>query len=248
MGAIREEPVEVIEEEITGLPIPADSEIVLVGWCPPGKSRTEGPFGEFTGYYASKEMERPYIEIERVYFRNNPILTGAPPARPPHSYSYFNTLVRSTLIYHQLKNIGIPEIEGVWTHDGPGTLFITVSIKQRYAGHAKQTGLAVLDIGSRMGIGGRFVIVTDEDVDVTNITDIIWALTTRTNPERSIEIVRDYRTASLDPMVRKPAKSFSNSCAVITACKPYDWIDEFPESIDFSPELIKKVKDKWGVK
>ncbi|MBM2831284.1 MAG: ubiquinone biosynthesis protein UbiD, partial [Dehalococcoidia bacterium] len=248
LGAIRGEPVQVIEEEITGLPIPADSEIVLVGWSPPGKTRTEGPFGEFTGYYASKEMARPYIEIERIYFRNKPILTGAPPARPPHSYSYFNTMVRSSLIHHQLNTIGIPDVRGVWTHESPGTLFIAVSIRQRYAGHAKQAGLAALDIGSRMGIGGRFVVVTDEDLDVTNTTDIIWALSTRTNPERSIDIVRDYRTASLDPMVKKPANSFSNSCAVITACKPYEWMDQFPESIDFSTQLIEKTKRKWGVK
>ncbi|MBM2832823.1 MAG: UbiD family decarboxylase, partial [Dehalococcoidia bacterium] len=55
IGAIRGEPVEVIEEEVTGLPIPADSEIVVVGWCPPGKTRMEGPFGEGTGYYGSAE-------------------------------------------------------------------------------------------------------------------------------------------------------------------------------------------------
>lgn len=248
IGAIRGEPVQVIEEEITGLPIPADSEMVLVGWSPAGKTRMEGPFGEFTGYYASKEMERPYIEIERIYYRNKPIITGSPPARPPHSYSYFGTLIRSMMLEQQLKNLGIPDITGVWMHESPANLFITLSVKQRYAGHAKRAALAALDLGTRMGIGGRFVIVTDEDIDVTNISDILWALTTRTDPEKSIDIVRGYQTASLDPMVKKPAKTFSNSSAIITACKPFDWIEEFPQSIEFSPEAIQKTKKKFGIK
>ncbi|MDP2743760.1 MAG: UbiD family decarboxylase [Dehalococcoidia bacterium] len=248
IGAIRGEPVEVIEEEITGLPIPADSEIVLVGWSPPGKTRMEGPFGEFTGYYASGEVQRPVIEIERIYYRNKPILTGAPPSRPPHGWFYFVTLMKSVTLEHQLREIGIPDVRGLWLHESPGNLFVTVSIKQRYAGHARQTALAALDLAARAGIGGRYVIVTDEDVDVTNISDILWALTTRSDPERSIDIIRDYRSASLDPIIRKPAASFSGSCAIINACKPYEWMNEFPRAIAFSPEVVKRVKEKYGLK
>ncbi len=71
VGAVRGEPIKIIKEEITGLPIPADAEIVIVGWSPPGKVRTEGPFGEFTGYYSGAEdTPQPFIQIERVYFRD----------------------------------------------------------------------------------------------------------------------------------------------------------------------------------
>ncbi len=67
MGAVRGEPMELITDEITGLPFPADSEIVIAGFCPPDKRLPEGPFGEWHGYYASKERPAPIIEVKRVY-------------------------------------------------------------------------------------------------------------------------------------------------------------------------------------
>ncbi|MFC1962992.1 UbiD family decarboxylase, partial [Chloroflexota bacterium] len=122
IGAIRGKPVEVIEEEITGLPIPADSEIVLVGWCPPGKTHLEGPFGEFTGYYASGERQNPIIEVERVYFRNHPIMLGSPPGRPPNDTDYYFSLLANVMSENELKRCGIPEVKGVWNHSIVGAM------------------------------------------------------------------------------------------------------------------------------
>ncbi len=245
-GAIRGQPVEVIEEEITGLPIPADSELVIVGWCPPGKTRVEGPFGEWTGYYASKERPTPVLEVERIYHRNNPIILGCPPGRPPTSNAYFRALIRSAMLYNFLVNSGIPDIRGVWlSPEGVSRLLLVISIKQRYAGHAKQA--AIFASQSRIGAYmGRYVIVVDEDIDPTNIQDVLWALFTRSDPEKDIDIIRRAWASSLDPTIRKPTKAYFNSRAIIDACKPYEWIDEFPETIAISPELAERVKQKWG--
>lgn len=246
MGAVREEPIKVIKEEITGLPIPADSEVVIAGWCPPGKTMIEGPFGEFTGYYASKERPAPIIEVERIYHRNNPIILGCPNHRPPSNESfYYEQVLKSAIVHNELIRSGIPDVRGVWISDVGLQQLIVVSIKQRYAGHAKRA--ALLASQSRVGAYmGRYVIVVDEDIDPTNIQDVLWALCTRSDPEKSIDIIRRAWSTPLDPVIRKPTEAFFNSRAIIDACKPYEWIDEFPEEIKTSPELIEKVKQKWG--
>ncbi len=246
IGAIRGEPVEVVEEEITGLPIPADSEIVIAGYCPPGKTRMEGPFGEFTGYYAGEQKEEPIIEVERVYYRNDPIILGSPPGRPPSDFSYNQNLWYSALLQRRLENIGLPDVKAVWFNEAVGAFLLTVSIKQRYAGHAKQAGLLASQLA---GVGVtivRYVIVVDEDIDVTDIRDVLWALCTRSDPDKDIDIIRGLPSTRLDPMTRKPATAFFASRAIIDACKPYEWINEFPEVIDFSPEIVGRVQEKWG--
>ncbi len=243
LGAIRQKPVKVIKEEITGLPIPADSEIVIAGWCPPGKTKTEGPFGEWTGYYASKELPAPVIEVERIYHRNNPIILGSQNDRPPSDGTYLMSLMLSATLQNEMAKNGIPDVKGVWYSTVAGRMLIVISIKQRYAGHAKQAALYATQ--SRVAHSGRYVIVVDEDIDPTNIEDVLWAMCTRSNPETDIDIIRRAWSSPIDPMVRKPTKVFFNTRAIIDACKPYEWFDEFPQDIRLDPELVAEVKAKW---
>ncbi len=245
MGAVRQEPIKVIREEITGLPIPADSEIVIVGWCAPGETRAEGPFGEWTGYYASKQRPEPAIDVVRLYHRNNPIILGSQPGKGPNDSSFFITLVRSALLHNELEGAGVPDVKSVWCAEVGLQLWIIISIKQRYAGHAKQAALLACQLRTGGAYMGRYVIVVDDDIDVTNMQDVLWALCTRSDPEKDIDIIRKAWSSPLDPTIRKPADDFSNSRAIIDACKPYAWIDEFPQTIEFNPELVDRVKRKW---
>ena len=84
----RGEPVEVVRSELYGLPIPARAELVIEGGMHPGEVTPEGPFGEFTGYYAGGRSDQPVVRVRRVYHRSNPLLTVAPPIRPPSNFSY----------------------------------------------------------------------------------------------------------------------------------------------------------------
>ncbi len=244
MGSIRNAPVRVIKEEVTGLPLPVDSEIVIAGWCPPDKARLEGPFGEWHGYYASKERPAPIIEVERIYHRNDPIILGCPPARPPSDSSYWRALMSSATLHNALAKAGVPDVRGVCVSDVGLEQFMTVSIKQRYAGHARQAALLLSQLrqGSYMN---RYVVVVDEDIDPTNIQDVMWAISTRSNPETSIDIIRRTRSSSVDPTIRKPSTAFFNSRAIIDACKPFEWIDEFPKVIDFKPEVVERMRKKF---
>ncbi|MBI4334709.1 MAG: UbiD family decarboxylase [Chloroflexi bacterium] len=244
IGAIAREPVEVIQEETTGLPIPANSEAVLVGWSPPGKKRLEGPFGEFTGYYASGEVMSPIIEVERIYHRNDPIILGSPPGRPPSDSNYYQCLMCSANLHNDLVKAGVPDLVGVFFHEMALQQFITVAIKQRYAGHARQTALLASQL-ARGGSMNRYVMVVDEDIDPTNNNDVMWALSTRSDPEKDIDILRRTRSTPLDPIMRKPAEAYFNSRAIIDACKPYEWKDQFPKPVDFDPALARSLKEKF---
>lgn len=245
IGAIRREPVKVIKEEITGLPIPYDSEIVLAGWCPPNMKMDEGPFGEWTGYYASKQAPAPIVKLERIYHRNSPIILGAPPSRPPHDSAYYRMIMGSALLFNDLQKNGIPEVKGVWLSEAGLELLIVISLRQRYPGHAKQAALFVTQ--NRLSASlGRHVIVVDEDIDPSNMNDVIWAFCTRCDPKRDIEIIDRMWSSSLDPMSSPPTQVHFGSRTIIDACKPYEWIDEFPNEVRVSPELERRVIDKWG--
>ncbi len=244
-GAMQEEAVDVITEEVTGLPIPADSEIVIAGWCPPDKLLPEGPFGEFTGYYASGVRGSWVIEVERIYFRDDPILLGAPPGRPPNETNYYNMVVHSAILHNELEKAGVPDVANVCVHD-LRNFFVTVALKQRYAGHAKQVAILASELASTGGIGPKYAIVVDEDIDVTDIKEVIWALCTRSDPAEDVDIIRRTRNSALDPALKKPAQGFFSSRAIIDGCRPFEWIKEFPEVIEFSAEIREKMASKFG--
>jgi UbiD family decarboxylase len=246
IGAILGGPVSVVRGEVTGLPFPAASEIVLEGWAHPGDVRIEGPFGEFHGYYPGKSHPAPAVTIERVYYRNDPILMGSPPAKPPNDYSYSKAVMRSALLFDALVAAGVPDVKAVWAHEiGGARMFNVVSIRQRYAGHAKQAG----HILSQCGVGAymsRYSVVVDEDIDPSDLQEVMWAVATRTDPEIDIDIIRRGMGSKNDPMfVAYPYKAPFSSKAVIDACRPYDFLNEFPEVAEASKELQARVKAKW---
>ena len=142
IGAILGQPVAVVTGELTGLTFPAAAEIVLEGHVEPHDERTEGPFGEFHGYYPGKEGIAPVVTVERVYHRRDPILVGSPPAKPPNDYSYSKAVMRSALLHDALVAAGVPDVRAVWAHEiGGARMFNVVAIKQRYPGYAKQAAL-----------------------------------------------------------------------------------------------------------
>jgi UbiD family decarboxylase len=246
IGAILGRPVEVIPGQITGLPFPAASEIVLEGHVEPNDERTEGPFGEFHGYYPGKEGKAPAVTIERVYYRNNPIMVGSPPAKPPNDYSYSKAVMRSALLHDALVASGVPDVKAVWAHEiGGARMFNVVAIKQRYAGHARQAG----HILSQCGVGAymsRYSVVVDEDIDPSNLQEVMWAVATRTDPAIDIDIIQRGLGSKNDPMfVAYRYDAPFSSKAIIDACRPYDHLTEFPAVAEASKELQAKIRAKW---
>ncbi|HEY6820887.1 MAG TPA: UbiD family decarboxylase [Burkholderiales bacterium] len=246
VGAILGEPVQVVKGELTGLTFPAASEIVLEGAVEPNDERTEGPFGEFHGYYPGKAGTAPVVTVKRVYFRENPILVGSPPAKPPNDYSYSKAVMRSALLHDSLVAAGVPDVRAVWAHEiGGARMFNVVAIKQRYAGHARQAGHILNQCGAGAYMS-RYSVVVDEDIDPSNLQEVMWAVATRTDPAIDIDIIQRGMGSKNDPMfVAYPYDAPYSSKAIIDACRPWDHLDEFPAVAEVSRELEAKIRAKW---
>ena len=142
----------------------------------------------------------------------------------------------------------MPGITGVWCHEaGMGALLNVVSLRTAYSGHSKQAAV----IASQLVRNGRFTIVVDEDVDPSNLEDVMWAAATRAaEPERAIDIIRYCRSSNVDPSISIERKlktpHLFTSHAIIDACRPYEWKQECYPIAQISPELRDKLLKKWA--
>lgn len=252
-GWMQGSPIPVVRGAVTGLPIPANSEVVLEGEIPPlppEQLPKEGPFGEWPGYYTeATEGDVPLMTVKRIYYRNDPIILGLPPVRPPNSY--LPIPLGAITLWEQLEKAGVPEVKGVWgfVYGGQPGPFTVISIKQRYTGHAKQALLVAA--GSRAGAyGGKMVVVVDDDVDISNPGEVIWAMSTRCDPREGIDIVKNVWASVCEPVISpmdRDTKGYVTDRVLIDACRPYQWLDRFPPVNAFEPNVKDKIAKKWGV-
>ncbi|MEE9417905.1 MAG: UbiD family decarboxylase [Desulfatiglandaceae bacterium] len=243
-GAIAGEPIEVIEGKYTGLPIPARAEIVLEGEVLPDEKAPEGPFGEWTGYYAGSTKVEHVFKVKRILHRNDPILTCAASQRPPHSHLFERCFIRSAGLWEKLEKADCPGIKGVWVHEaGSGRAFNVVAIKQEYYGHSRQAALLASQLPPA-GYVNRFTVVVDEDIDPSNIYDVIWAMGTRCDPEQDIDILRKNWSSRLDPLTF--GEELYNSRAIVDACIPYEHRNDFPEIAQTTPKYKRFIMEKYG--
>lgn len=246
LGSLTREPYEVVEGPITGLPIPADSEIALEGFIT-NEMRNEGPLGEFIGYYTAGAFHTPIIKPEAVYYRNNPIILGTCAGKPPHDYNYFRCPMRSALIWDILEKAGVPGVQGVWCHEaGYSRAFNVVAVKQIYAGQARMAGHVANQ--SRPGaVSGRWTVVVDDDIDPTNLDEVVWAMCSRCDPATGIDIVNQALGTPLDPIAEEPPGTdiveYSNSRGIIFAVKPFKKLfrGEFPKVVEADKETKERV-------
>jgi 4-hydroxy-3-polyprenylbenzoate decarboxylase len=246
-GGLRGEPLPIIRAPYTGLPVPASSEIVLEGEIPPDERIPEGPFGEWAGYYASGRRPAPIVRVRSVLHRDDPIVLGCLPGKPPNDNTFFRSPLRAALIWNELERAGIQGIMGAWSHEaGGGRLFNVLSIQQRYPGHAKQVGMAAASCQAG-AYANRFVVVVDDDIDPTNTDEVIWALCTRTDVVRDLDVMRRCWSTSLDPMAYQgEGTGFFNDRLVIDACRPYDRLDTFPAVARLDRTDAARIRARWS--
>ena len=249
VGGFRGKPVEIVRGRLTGLPFPANAEIVLEGYVHPERIEPEGPFGDWTGTYTEKGRTNPVVEIKAIYHRDDPIILGFAPQFLPDEFSRLRAITRSALLKNNIESAGVPDITEVWAHEVGGSRMLTgVAIRQRYPGHSKQAG----HIASQCQVGvdgNRWVIVTDEDIDVSNLEELIWAALTRADPATSIDLITAAKGAFSDPRLEpweRARGNVTNSRMVIDACRPFHWRDEFPEVNKPSPELARLARERFG--
>ena len=246
-SGIKGSPIELFNSDLTGLPLPAHAEIILEGHLYPDETFAEGPFGEFTGYYGRPSGATPYMRVERVRYRDNPTLTCALMADgTANECGLFWAALRSAGIWADLEKLGVPGIKGVWSvPEAAGWGMTVVSIKQMYAGHAAQ----VMALAAQCTAGayfGKYVIVVDDDIDPSNIGQVLWAMATRSRPAQSIDILRETWSTFLDPSLNPPEIRPWGSKALINACMDYKHIKHFSPRTKLDKDMYDNVVARWS--
>lgn len=168
------------------LQVPASAEFVLEGYISPGETALEGPFGDHTGYYNEAE-QFPVFTVERISFREAPIYHSTYTGRPPDEPAVLGVALNEVFV--PLLQRQYPEIVDFYLPpEGCSYRLACISIRKQYPGHAKRVMMGVWSY-LRQFMYTKFIIVTDDDVDVRNWQDVIWAMATRMDPARDSLIV-----------------------------------------------------------
>jgi 4-hydroxy-3-polyprenylbenzoate decarboxylase len=194
-GLLRGAKTEIVKCMSHGLHVPASAEIVLEGHIHPGDTALEGPFGDHTGYY--NEQERfPVFTIERITLRRNPIYHSTYTGKPPDEPAVLGVALNELFVPLLVKQF--PEIVDFYLPpEGCSYRIACVAIRKQYAGHARRVMFGIWSF-LRQFTYTKFIIVTDDDVNVRDWKEVIWALTTRVDPRRDTLIADSTPVDTLD--------------------------------------------------
>ena len=194
-GLLRGSKTEVAKSLINDLQVPASAEIVLEGFIYPNEFAPEGPYGDHTGYY-NEVAEFPVFTIERITQRQAPIYHSTFTGKPPDEPAILGVALNEVFVPILQKQF--PEIIDFYLPpEGCSYRMAVISMKKQYAGHAKRVMLGTWSF-LRQFMYTKFVIVVDDDIDVRNWQDVIWAMTTRMDPARDLTILENTPIDYLD--------------------------------------------------
>lgn len=245
-GGLRGSPIEVVRAESSDLLVPACSEIVLEGEIPVDDFHSEeGPFGETPGYMGEKNTRVHYIQVKKITHRKDPLFQGTYEGKPPNESALIMLYTRTVSLYDHLLHSGVRGLRDVCvTYAGRG-LHAVVSIQKQYLGHARD----VMSIVFRCpGLFCKHCVVVDEDVDPWDAFQVEWAIATRVQADRDVEIIKNGKSTWFD-VSQVPSRRPSSSWLGIDATKPVEEYTregkEFPPSSDPPEELMNKVRARW---
>ena len=207
MGAIRGEPVELVDCETVPLKVPASAEIVIEGWIStdPKSFRPEGPYAEFTGYYALETTPKHVARVSAITHRTKPIFRGTMEGAIPKSYGenpIMSSVMRSATAWNALDSAGVPGVTDVFGMPIQAGVNIFVQIQQTYRGQAKQVAAALWG-NSASHVRYKHVTVVDQDIDIHDYAAVDWAFAWRFNAgEDDLIVYPSNWGAGLDPSVR----------------------------------------------
>ena len=185
-GLLRGSKTELVKCLGSDLQVPASAEIVLEGAIHPGETALEGPYGDHTGYY-NEQDKFPVFTIERITMRRDPIYHSTYTGKPPDEPAILGVALNEVFV--PLLQKQFPEIEDFYLPpEGCSYRMAVVSIRKQYPGHAKRVMFGIWSF-LRQFMYTKFIIVVDNDIDVREWKEVIWALTTRVDPVRDTLLV-----------------------------------------------------------
>ena len=221
--------------------VPANSEIILEGYIDPEEMADEGPFGDHTGYYNEVESF-PVFTVEKMTTRKNPIYHSTYTGRPPDEPAILGVALNEVFV--PLLQKQFPEIVDFYLPpEGCSYRMAVVSMRKEYPGHAKRVMLGIWSF-LRQFMYTKFIIVTDEDVDVRNWEDVVWAMTTRMDPRRDSVFIDNTPIDYLD--FASPVAGLGSKVGMDATNKWEGETDrEWGSSIQMSDDVKAKVDDLW---
>ena len=240
-GFLRKRAVEMVRCKTVDLEVPANAEIAIEGYVEPHERRTEGPFGDHTGYYSLAD-EFPVFHVTCITRRKSPIYPTTIVGRPPMEDCFMAKATER--IFLPIIKLQLPEIvdlnlpvEGVFHN------LALVSIKKRYPGQARKVMHAVWGMGQMMFT--KIIVVVDEGVDVQDLSEVLWRLGNNVDPERDVEFARG-PVDILDHASRLPGYGSKMGIDATKKLSGEGHDREWPDEIRMSPDVVKKVDGLWA--
>jgi len=240
-GFLRREPVEMVKCETVDLEVPAHAEIVLEGWVHLNEMRTEGPFGDHTGFY-SLEGEYPVFHVNCITHRRDPIYLTTIVGPPPQEDFFMGHAIERIFLpvmkmqYPEIVDIAMPA-EGIFHN------LMIVSIRKSYPGHAQKIMHAIWSLGQAMFT--KVLVIVDHDVNVQNFREVVWKSLCAIDPERDVQF--SFGPAdTLDHAAR--LQDYGSKMGIDATRK---WLSEgfarpWPDEIKMSPEVRARVDAMWA--
>jgi 4-hydroxy-3-polyprenylbenzoate decarboxylase len=239
-GFLRSSPVEMVKCQTSDLEVPAHAEIVLEGYVELGELRTEGPFGDHTGFYSLAD-DYPVFHVTCITQRKDPIYATTIVGPPPMEDYYMGKAVER--IFLPLMRLQLPEVRDIaMPAEGIFHNLILVSMRKSYPGHARKVMHAIWGLGQAMF--SKCIVVVDEDVDVQNVREVAWKALNNIDPERDIQFVLG-PVDSLDHSSRLP--NYGSKMGVDATRK---WPGEgftrpWPGVIEMTADVKRRVDELW---
>jgi len=236
-GALMQEPVQLVECETVDVEVPARAEMVIEGEIPPHIRENEGPFGEYTGYATGRSTNH-VLNVRAITFRKNAIYQDIVPGNSSE-HLLLGRVSKEAHIFRRMKE-AVPNLKNInWPRSGThfhSYLSLSEPIDEGQANHA---ALLLLGLDSYL----KLVVVVDEDIDVYNEEEVLWAVATRMQPDRDINVVKNVFCNKLDPSAYGEGTSAK---LIIDATKKGRWTFDkltFPkEALDKARQIVKNYK------
>jgi len=241
-GLLRGSKTELVKCLGSDLQVPASAEIVLEGVIHPNETALEGPYGDHTGYY-NEQDKFPVFTIERITMRRDPIYHSTYTGKPPDEPAMLGVALNEVFV--PLLQKQFPEIMDFYLPpEGCSYRMAVVSIKKQYAGHAKRVMFGIWSF-LRQFMYTKFIIVVDDDIDVRDWKEVIWAITTRVDPARDTLLVENTPIDYLD--FASPVSGLGGKMGLDATNKwPGETQREWGTPIVMSAEVKAKVDAMWG--
>ena len=240
-GLLRGTKTEVVKSISNELEVPAGAEIVLEGYIDPKETALEGPYGDHTGYYNEQEYF-PVFTVTHITMRHKPIYHSTYTGRPPDEPAVLGEALNEVFIPILQKQF--PEIVDFYLPpEGCSYRLAVVSMKKQYAGHAKRVMMGVWSF-LRQFMYTKFVIVCDDDINIRDWKDVIWAMTTRCDPARDTTMIEHTPIDYLD--FASPIAGLGSKMGIDATNKwTSETTREWGTPIKKDPEVIKRIDDIW---